>query len=244
MSRNGIRQQEVRSSDAPPTPRRRPRYRLPKTSDDDWPTTVAGDLLRERFEARAKKEQQDFVNAFKRVDERRAAMANTAIRGEASEEQMKALEDALRGDGDKSIKAPWDIDGYPPFKCPGNKSKGCNCKKGGVSGESSLISCQLFRCASLSLLRGCIFLSVARARSLSLCLQRTGKQQGGRPTKSSTSTCLVSTRKWRSRLRAPRRRRRRRPPPRVAAAQRSLPQHQRSPPEVCQGQARRSPALR
>ena len=97
MSRNGIRQQEVRSSDAPPTPRRRPRYRLPKTSDDDWPTTVAGDLLRERFEARAKKEQQDFVNAFKRVD-----MANKEIHGKASEEQMKVLEDALRDQGDKA----------------------------------------------------------------------------------------------------------------------------------------------
>jgi len=92
----------------------------------------------------AKQEKQDFENAFKRVDAARADMANKEIHGKASEEQMKALEDALRGAGDKSIQAPWDIDGCPPFKCPGDKSKGCGCKKGGLSGESSLISCQLF----------------------------------------------------------------------------------------------------
>ena len=38
-------------------------------------------------------------------------MANTPIHGKATEEQMKALEDALRGEGDKAIKAPWHIDG-------------------------------------------------------------------------------------------------------------------------------------
>jgi hypothetical protein len=45
----------------------------------------------------AKQEQQDFENAFKKVDERHAAMANTAIHGKASKEHMKALEDTLRG---------------------------------------------------------------------------------------------------------------------------------------------------
>ena len=157
---------EVRSSDDPSTPRRRPRYRLPATSGH------ASSWLLQRNEAVAKQAKQDFENAFKRVDAARADMANKEIHGKASEEQMKVLEDALRDQGDGSIQAPWEIDGCPPFKCPGKKSEGCNCKKGGLSGESSLISCQLFRCASLSLLRGCIFLSVARARSLSLCLQR------------------------------------------------------------------------
>ena len=156
---------EVRSSDDPSTPRRRPRYRLPTTSGH------ASSWLLQRNEAVAKQAKQDFENAFKRVDAARADMANKEIHGEASEEQMKVLEDALRDQGDKAIKAPWEIDSCPPFRCPGKKSEGCNCKKGGLSGESSLISCQLFRCASLSLLRGCIFLSVARARSLSLCLQ-------------------------------------------------------------------------
>ena len=153
---------EVRSSvDAPSTPRRRPRYRLPTTPADDWPTTAAGDWLLQRNEAVAKQAQQDFENAFKKVDERHAAMANTAIYGKASDEQMEALEDTLRGEGDGSIKAPWEIDNCPPSKCPGNKSDGCSCKKGGASGKSSTISCQLFRCAPLSLLRGCISLSLS-----------------------------------------------------------------------------------
>ena len=138
---------EVRSSDDPSTPRRRPRYRLPATSGH------ASSWLLQRNEAVAKQAQQDFENAFKTVDapRSRAAMANTTIHGKATEEQMKALEDALRGDGDGSIKAPWELEDCPPWKCPGDKTKGCGCKKGGASGKSSLISCQEFRCASLSL---------------------------------------------------------------------------------------------
>ena len=144
------------------------RYRLPTTSGhgSTW--------FQQSQEAAAKQAQQDFENAFK-------TMANTTIHGKATAKQMKALEDALRGDGDGSIKAPWDIERCPPWKCPGDKSKGCGCKKGGRSGESSLISCQLFRCASLSLLRGCIFLSVARARSLSLCLQQESSRVADKP---------------------------------------------------------------
>jgi hypothetical protein len=135
--------------EAASTPRRRPRYRLPTTSGH------ASSWLLQRNEAVAKQEKQDFENAFKRVDERRAAMANTTIHGKASDEQMKALEDTLRGQGNGSIKAPWDIDGCPPWKCPGAMSKGCGCKKGGASGKSSEISCSLFRCASLSLSLSC-----------------------------------------------------------------------------------------
>ena len=102
---------EVRSSDDPSTPRRRPRYRLPTTSGH------ASRWLLQRNEAVAKQAKQDFENAFKRVDAARAAMANSPIHGKATEEQMKALEDALRGEGDKAIKAPWHIDGCPPFSC-------------------------------------------------------------------------------------------------------------------------------
>ena len=46
-------------------------------------------------------------------------MGNKEIHGKASEEQMKVLEDALRDQGDKAIKAPWEIDSCPPFRCPG-----------------------------------------------------------------------------------------------------------------------------
>ena len=157
---------EVRSSDAPSTPRRRPRYRLPTTSGH------ASSWLLQRNEAVAKQEQQDFENAFKTVDERRADMANTTIHGKATAKQMKALEDALRGDGDGSIKAPWELENCPPWKCPGDKTKGCGCKKGGASGKSSEISCQEFRCASLSLSCAAASFSLSRARSLSLCLQQ------------------------------------------------------------------------
>jgi hypothetical protein len=88
---------EVRSSvDAPPTPRRRPRYRLPTTS------AHVSSWLQQRKEAAAKQEQQDFLTAFRKVDA--AAMANKPIHGKATAEQMKALEDTLRGKGDGSIR--------------------------------------------------------------------------------------------------------------------------------------------
>jgi hypothetical protein len=155
------------------------RYRLPTTSGhgSTW--------FQQSQEAAAKQAQQDFENAWKTVDapRSRAAMANKTLHGKATAKQMKALEDALRGDGDGdgSIKAPWELENCPPWKCPGDKTKGCGCKKGGASGKSSEISCQEFRCASLSLLRGCIFLSVARARSLSLCLQQESSRVADKP---------------------------------------------------------------
>ena len=90
------------------------RYRLPTTSGhgSTW--------FQQSQEAAAKQAQQDFENAFKTVDVARADMANKTIHGKASDEQMKALEDTLRGDGDASIKAPWELEDCPPWKCPGD----------------------------------------------------------------------------------------------------------------------------
>jgi hypothetical protein len=144
------------------------RYRLPTTSGhgSTW--------FQQSQEAAAKQSQQDFQNAWKTVDapRSRAAMANKTLHGKATAKQMKALEDALRGDGDGSIKAPWELEECPPWKCPGDKTKGCGCKKGGASGKSSEVSCQEFRCASLSLSCAAASFSLSRARSLSLCLQQ------------------------------------------------------------------------
>ena len=65
MSRNGINRAAVGGG---ATPLDSPRYRLPTTSGH------ASSWLLERAEAAAKQEQQGFVDSFKKVDERRAAI--------------------------------------------------------------------------------------------------------------------------------------------------------------------------
>jgi hypothetical protein len=124
----------------------------------------------------AKQEQQDFLATFKKVDV--AAMANKPIHGKATAEQMKALEDTLRGKGDWSIKAPWELENCPSCKCPFPPA--CNSKKGGASGKSSSLSCQMFRCASLSLSLAWLHLSLCRARALTLSLSATYRRYGSR----------------------------------------------------------------